>query len=619
MTRKFSDLTLMTALEIAKNNFNEPLIIHGSKYFRDRVNLIANEMNLKVEFDGKEISPIKNSEQEKIKKTFAFFQEHFLTELPSVEKISASKHSDYVNRTGNFERRGDCIFTAHQLPSWAKNDPKKFFAAAEKFENDHNSRYQEIQFSLPNELTSVDQYREIIEPFLQKHFSNHYYAYAIHEKIGAMSENERHPHVHLMFSERLIDDVEKVSERLPENYFKYPARKHKDGSEPTFDERWERGAKRDRKMNERSYLYELRADFAKIQNEVLERNGFSVRVDHRSLKAQKAEAEQNGNKILAQILDREPERPVGVMNAQKPEVVEKIRAERRERQEKIISLSAEMLGEEKILTKQSKDNCGGFVKSVREFLTSAAFLEIESDKMKPMKDELSDIVDKINALENLIVDEKQAEFLAKLQYLSDEEKKTYKKFAEVSAELANTEKLIETVTDPETNAELKELSENLEDFVDYLQNEIKRIEEKLSEPKVQKNIASAVREILQGNRTVRTKLDELYSFATEYFGRLKAATVEKTFAEAVNKVYTSEDVLELLKRRYSGLKNEVERLDRLERKAAKKIISRWKWLKMFSSKASGKNIGKKSQNSTRISVPKKLQSRYNQCRRLTNF
>ena len=102
--------------------------------------------------------------------------------------------------------------------------------------------------------------------------------------IGMMSDGQHHPHVNIMFSERLIDEVEKINERSARVFFLYPARKKKDGSQPSFEEKWKRGAPKDRKWCNRQYVIEMRADFAQIQNEVLERNGFSIRVDHRSLK-----------------------------------------------------------------------------------------------------------------------------------------------------------------------------------------------------------------------------------------------------------------------------------------------------------------------------------------------
>lgn len=80
---------------------------------------------------------------------------------------------------------------------------------------------------------------------IEKHLSNYYYAYAIHEKIGMLSDEEKS----------------------------------------------KRGAHKNRNWAQKSFLSVLCEDFAKIQNEVLSKNGFSIRVDHRTLKAQKEEAE----------------------------------------------------------------------------------------------------------------------------------------------------------------------------------------------------------------------------------------------------------------------------------------------------------------------------------------
>ena len=186
-----------------------------------------------------------------------------------LDNVYAESHVEYINREKAFESRGGCIFHTHHLPKWAKDDPKKFFKMAAKYEGVVNRRYMEIEFALPNELKTVAQYRQIIDAFLAKHLANHYYAYAIHEKIGMLSEEQRHPHVHIMFSERLIDDVEKIKERPAKYFFSYPARKKKDGNEPTFEEKYKRGAPKNRRWAQKSFLSVLREDFAKIQNEVL--------------------------------------------------------------------------------------------------------------------------------------------------------------------------------------------------------------------------------------------------------------------------------------------------------------------------------------------------------------
>lgn len=127
----------------------------------------------------------------------------------------------------------------------------------------------EIEFALPNELKTVEQYRQIIDSFIAKHLSDHYYAYAIHNKIGVMSDGQHHPHVHIMFSERQIDDVEQKQEREAKSFFLYPARKKKVGTESSFEEKWKSGAPKARKWADKNFLTVLRADFAQIQNEVL--------------------------------------------------------------------------------------------------------------------------------------------------------------------------------------------------------------------------------------------------------------------------------------------------------------------------------------------------------------
>lgn len=51
-----------------------------------------------------------------------------------LDHVFAASHVEYINREKAFENRGGCIFHSHHLPKWAKNDPKKFFKAADKYE-----------------------------------------------------------------------------------------------------------------------------------------------------------------------------------------------------------------------------------------------------------------------------------------------------------------------------------------------------------------------------------------------------------------------------------------------------------------------------------------------------
>lgn len=159
-----------------------------------------------------------------------------------------------------------------------------------------------------------------------------------------MSDGQHHPHVHIMFSERQIDDVEQKQEREAKSFFLYPARKKKTVFF-SFAEKWKRGAPKARKWADKNFLTELRADFAQIQNEVLEQNGYSIRVDHRTLKAQKEEAERNGDSFLARLFSRVPEKYIGIISCQeddepKLERLKKFRSLRKQHFDLVMKIDA---------------------------------------------------------------------------------------------------------------------------------------------------------------------------------------------------------------------------------------------------------------------------------------
>ena len=230
-------------------------------------------------------------------------------------KISAKGHVDYILREGE-EKQTDCIYKSWQLPSWAEDSAQKFFEAATRYEDKGNRRYKELEMSLPNELT-LEENLEIVNAFIAKHLSNHYYAYAIHEKAGAIS-GERHPHVHIMFSERLIDDVEKIKERPASKYFKRAAKPLKGEKVASLERMREHGAPKDKKWHDKNFLLQIREDFAAIQNEVLGKYGKIIRVDHRTLEAQQEEAKKKGDSFLAKINLRVPEEYIGIQKSHFP-------------------------------------------------------------------------------------------------------------------------------------------------------------------------------------------------------------------------------------------------------------------------------------------------------------
>lgn len=218
----------------------------------------------------------------------------------------ASHHADYINRRDSFAAKGGCIYTHHHLPTWAST-PKEFFTAADEYERANGTRYREIEFALPNELTTAAQ-REIIDTFIEHHLSDHYYAYAIHDKIGAMSNGEHNTHVHIMFCEREIDELEKKACRTPEMFFHRANPKHPERGGCPKSPKWY-------DKNRAEYLCLMRRDFAEIQNAVLEKYHIETRVDHRSLKDQYEEALKKGDLEAALLLHRLPEEHIGPTRA----------------------------------------------------------------------------------------------------------------------------------------------------------------------------------------------------------------------------------------------------------------------------------------------------------------
>ena len=250
------------------------------------------------------------------------------------DAVYASSHVQYINRESIFKKRGGCLYTANHLPSWAEGNARRFFQEADKNERVNGERYKEIVFSLPNEL-GLEENKKIVEEFVQKHLQDFYYAYAIHDKVGAMSNGERQPHVHIMFSPREIDEVERRQERPPELFFSRA--NPKDPEKGGCAKSWKWNSK-----DRRKYLMGLRKDYAVIQNEVLERNGINLRVDHRTLKAQREEALASGNYFLADLLHKMPEKYVGPVELMKADsqVVKKqkqLREDNHQREKDLIS------------------------------------------------------------------------------------------------------------------------------------------------------------------------------------------------------------------------------------------------------------------------------------------
>ena len=499
---------------------------------------------------------------------------------PSGTKVSAKRHAeyilredgkshvDYINREGAQSNKDDCIFKGNRLPKWAKDSPQKFFEAATRYEDKGNVRYREIELSLPNELT-LEQNREIVDTFLGNHLANHYYAYAIHEKAGELS-GERHPHVHIMFSERLIDDVEQMGERPAYKYFRRAAKPLRGEKVASFERRREHGAPKDKKWHNKKYLYELREDFARIQNEVLAKNGFSAYVDHRTLKAQQESAEQNGDEFLAKLYKRVPEEYVGILPAQgENELSAEVKRYRENVQDKQHSLFQadiqQKMAEEfetKFLVRQAELAC-------LELMNSQAYksVNLEDETLKLLNQNIVSGLARIKEVKKYLVGVEKARELAEKQYLTPAEHKFILDYKNAQGQKYNLRKLLSELTklsetykesQPAFQAIKGKLEKKISDLQIFLSRnnaQFRAIEEKLQSPYRRKNVELVVHGILQRNLEVLTELKKASNAVLKNVAVLKSKLEVR---EESKTIFTAKEVRNRLARQYRYLKKQHE-------------------------------------------------------------
>ena len=477
-------------------------------------------------------------------------------------------HADYINREGAQSNKDDCVFKGSQLPKWAKGSPQKFFSAATRYESKGNRRYKEIELSLPNELT-LEQNREIVDKFISNHLSSHYYAYAIHEKAGELS-GERHPHVHLMFSERLIDDVEKIRERPAYKYFRRAAKPLKGEQVASFERRREHGAPKDKKWHDKNYLYKIREDFARIQNDVLKKNGFSIHVDHRTLKAQQETAEKDGDVFLARLYKRMPESYVGILPVQEEtessRVVKRYRRNVQSKQHVLFlaDLHQKMVAEfeTKLLVRQAEYSTFALMNS--QAYKSA---NMDDESLHTLNQGILAGLERIKEVKRYFVGIDRAREQAERQYLTPADHKFILDYRNRLGQKFNLEKLLRELsalpeTYKESQSEFRAIKKVMEKKISDLRFFLSRnkaqycaIEEKLQNPYRRKNFELVVHGILQRNLEV---LNELKKASVSILKNVDALRDKFDKRETPKTTFTEKEVRDSLLQLYRSLQHQYE-------------------------------------------------------------
>ena len=481
-------------------------------------------------------------------------------------------HIQYINREAAFQKRGGCIGKGNFLPAWANGDPKKFFAAADLYERANGERYKEIRFALPNELPFEAQ-KEIVETFIARKLKDHYYAYAIHDKIGAMSDGAHNVHVHIMFTTRKNDEYEKTVGRNDANFFKRVSviQGHPERGGCPKDKYWI-SDKRNKTLE-----YDLRPVAANIINDMLARHGFDYQVSEKSLKARKEEAEANGDALLAKLLDRAPEEHLNLkifLRDGKP--VDELKERRKWKKA------------------QAKD---AYAADLMKTLMDEKKLQ---DALAPAKAHLDWMLKRkagdretLLALRKYLDTQSKAMFWAKNSYLTaakkfmrKDEKKRLDEFFALCQTKIGLENMLRNVDRDKSASSVVDIVRRIEDHRKLIQMDAPKISEifaRLHEQKL--DILKEQRAMLQKNTATKAKLIAALR-ATKNIWTKEAAARAKA-AEEKARTYRISDVRQLLFIQYQKIKENYEVQAALVEELKKKIIPKGRAIAIAASKFTG--------------------------------
>lgn len=205
---------------------------------------------------------------------------------------STMGHLNYIRREGKYNDREDMIYTEScNLPGWAVNSTEFWNAT-----KDHDLRaYRKLEFAIPNEISNEEKI-DFVQKFLGEILPEHAYTYAIHETDSAI-HGEKNPHVHVMFSERIID--ERTINLSKNEFFKKYGK--------TTKGRVYGGSKKDRAWagkGRTGKLYQVREKLEHRINELYTEKNIQKSVSSKSLEAQKSQLRQMGAYSESEQFDR---------------------------------------------------------------------------------------------------------------------------------------------------------------------------------------------------------------------------------------------------------------------------------------------------------------------------
>lgn len=207
---------------------------------------------------------------------------------------SAAAKFDYVCREGKYgqaearlirrEGEGELVHAeSGNMPAWAKENPARYWQAADQHERANGRLFQQVEIALPRELSQPQQIAlavEFAKALAQTPEGSLPYTVAIHRGKGT------NPHAHIVLSERAFDG----HDRTAETWFKRVATspRQKGETDEQYQERQARidfskgGARKSLAFQSPDWIDQVRQQWAERANLALTKQGREERIDHRS-------------------------------------------------------------------------------------------------------------------------------------------------------------------------------------------------------------------------------------------------------------------------------------------------------------------------------------------------
>lgn len=142
----------------------------------------------------------------------------------SQNKSTAKGRFHYITRTAEFAHYKDNsnekveFVKSGNMPKFADGKPAEFWQAADLFERKNGRVSSSLVIALPKELT-VAQRIELAEQFITELADRYQFPYScsIHTHEGSLAGEEQ-PHLHFMYSERHVDNINRTAEQFFKRY-----------------------------------------------------------------------------------------------------------------------------------------------------------------------------------------------------------------------------------------------------------------------------------------------------------------------------------------------------------------------------------------------------------------